>query len=93
MRQQRFPRRPWPARRWCCGPTAISGWPIPTIKNGVLMQYPGREEEVTIPDTCTSIGVRAFKDQMQLRRVVVPKSGKDLERAPLRATPHWSRSS
>lgn len=48
------------------------------IKNGVLMQYLGHEEEVTIPDTCTSIGVRAFKDQTQLRRVVVPKSVKDI---------------
>lgn len=52
------------------------------FKSGVLMQYLGHEEEVTIPDSCTAIGVRAFKDQTQLRRVVVPKSVKDIgERA------------
>lgn len=48
------------------------------IKNSVLIQYLGHEDEVTIPDTCTSIGVRAFKDQTRLRRVVVPKSVKDI---------------
>ena len=63
------------------------------IKNGVLMQYLGHEEEVTIPDTCASIGVRTFKDQTQLRRVVVPRASKTLERTPLRAAPHWSRAS
>lgn len=40
------------------------------------MQYLGQAEEAVIPDACTSIGTRAFKDQTQLRRVVVPKSVK-----------------
>ena len=57
------------------------------IKNGVLMQYLGHEEEATIPDTCTSIGVRAFKDQAQLRWVVVPKSVKDIGESAFEGCP------
>lgn len=48
------------------------------IRKGILVQYLGRQEEVIIPDTCAAIGPRAFKDQQQLKRVVVPSSVKKI---------------
>lgn len=42
------------------------------IRKGVLMQYTGSAEEITIPDECTAIGDRAFQKNETLKRVVIP---------------------
>ena len=48
------------------------------IKNGVLMQYLGHEEEVTIPDTCTAL------EQIELTKGLKKSGG---TRFPKRLSP------
>ena len=49
------------------------------IKNGILVQYCGNAEEVTIPDSCNSIGPMAFSNNQTLKRVVIPASVKTIK--------------
>ena len=44
------------------------------IKNGFLVKCSGADEEVIIPDCVTAIESNAFKDQVNLKRVVIPKT-------------------
>ena len=44
------------------------------IKNGVLVKYKGKDSNVVIPDSVTSIGNRAFDDCTSLTSVTIPNS-------------------
>ena len=43
------------------------------IENGVLIQYTGKEEIVTVPDGVTSIGRNVFMSQLQIKKVILPE--------------------
>ena len=42
------------------------------IKNGVLEKYTGNEKEVTVPDGVKWIGWSAFRNCVQIEKVVLP---------------------
>lgn len=44
------------------------------IKNGVLLKYNGNEEIVTIPETVTKIGEKAFAENKSISKVMIPET-------------------
>ena len=44
------------------------------IKDGVLIQYKGKDDTVTIPDGVTTIGELAFYENKKIKKVIIPDS-------------------
>lgn len=49
------------------------------IKNGVLINATGSEEEITIPDNVEKVGMNSFKKNAVLRKVVFPPNVKQID--------------
>lgn len=49
------------------------------IKGNKLIEYIGKENTVTIPDTVDAIGEGAFEDNLYVEKVVIPNSVKNIE--------------
>lgn len=44
------------------------------IINGVLREYIGQAEEITIPNSVTRIGRRAFWERSNIKSITIPES-------------------
>ncbi len=50
------------------------------VDNGILIKYKGNDKHVIIPDSATSIGIRAFDECHNLEKVTIPNSVTNIDR-------------